>query len=663
MRLLTLLGPPGIGKTRLAIHTAEQVTSHFRDGVWFVDLAPITDAALVLPTIAHLLSIAEAGATPLLARLCAGLTNKQLLLILDNCEQVWAAADEISTLLRRCKGLKVLATSRTPLLLAGEHEYALPPLSLPPRDLVPTLTPAQLMTYEAVQLFVARVHQFQRDFAVNAANGPMVALICLRLDGLPLALELAAAALRRMTVNQLCTVLHNEANWLHELHSPVRDLPPRQRTLYQAIAWSYGLLDATEQQLFRQLGVFVGGFTAAAAQAVCSADSVTLERLAEHNLLARAAERWQMLTMIREFALAQMGSAERSLVQQRHTAYFVAQTDQQLAVTLAAIAQDHDNFRTALTTAIAAQDTHAAFTLCINLVWFWELHGYLREGISRVRATLAMPAETHLRFDLLERMATLAFQVHQFDVATEFVEQLFVLAHTDGDPLGLARTLNLHGRILIEQGAFDQAEATLQANAQLARQLAHRFNPGCPLAQLGEIALARGDWANAARHLQEALAFLTRAEGDLYTGIFVAMTHTDLAELALVHKDPTQARQALQQALPYARHYLRRLHCLLVTLVGLMMTSSPSATGQAAMLLGALAGLESRTGDTLSPFHQRLIAERMSHARQRLSQQQWDDAWQIGYGRTPVQLIDDAAQWLTMETPNQPAGRSNFLVG
>jgi predicted ATPase/transcriptional regulator with XRE-family HTH domain len=508
VRLLTLLGPPGIGKTRLAIHTAEQLAAHFRDGVCFVDLASIMDAAQVLPAIAHLLAVAEAGVTPLLARLCAALVEKQLLLVLDNCEQVSAAAGDVGLLLRGCKGLKVLATSRTPLLLAGEHEYALPPLSLPPQDLAPAMLPAQLMDYEAVQLFVARVRHHQQAFAVTAANAEAIATICRRLDGLPLALELAAAALRRLTLSQLVTTLQNEVQWLHELSSPARDLPPRQRTLYQAIAWSYSLLNNKEQQIFQQLGVFVGGFTTVAAHAVCDADAAILDRLAEHNLLARQPERWQMLTMIREFALAQMDRAERSLMQQSHTAYFVAQADQQLALTLAAIAQDHDNFRTALTTAIAAQDADAAFALCIKLVWFWELRGYLREGVSLVRAVLALPAATPLRFDLLERMATLAFQVHQFDVATEFVEQLLVMARTDGEPLGLARALNLHGRILIEQGAFDQAETVLQENAQLARQLPHRFNPGCPLAQLGEIALARGDWTNAAHHLQEALAFL-----------------------------------------------------------------------------------------------------------------------------------------------------------
>ncbi|MEZ4866267.1 MAG: helix-turn-helix domain-containing protein [Caldilineaceae bacterium] len=652
LRLLTLLGPPGIGKTRLAIHTAEQVATHFRDGVWFVDLAPLNDAALVLPAIAQVLAVAEAGATPLLERLRAVLMGKQLLFILDNCEQVSAAAPEIGALLRGCKGLKVLATSRTPLLLAGEHEYALPSLSLPPRDLVPTIAPAQLLTYEAVQLFVARVRQFQRDFAVSAANAPEIATICSRLDGLPLALELAAAALRHMTVSQLCTVLQSEGTWLHLLHSPARDLPARQRTLYQAIAWSYSLLDGNEQRIFRQLGVFVGGFTSAAVQAVCDAGPATLERLTEHNLLARRAERWQMLEMIREFALAHLSSAEHSMVRQKHIAYFAAQADQTLAVSLAAIAQDHDNFRAALTAAIAAQDADAAFTLCIKLVWFWELRGHLRDGVRFVRAALALPAitQSQLRFDLLERMATLAFQVHQFDVATEFATELHTLAYKHNDPFDMARLLNLQGRILIEQGELARAAVVLQENEQIARRIPHRFNPGCPLAQLGEIALMHGDWQNAERQLREALALLTGAAGTLYTGIFVAMTYTDLAELALVHGDPLQARYALQQVAPYAHQYVRRLHCFLVTLVGLLLTPLPTTptakTHAAAMFLGAMAGLGERTGDTLSPFHQWLIAERTAHVQWLLPPHDWHTAWQQGHAWLPAQAAEAVEQWL-----------------
>lgn len=655
LRLLTLLGPPGIGKTRLAIHTAEQVAPHFRDGVWFVDLAPLTDAALVLPTIAHALAVAEAGSTSLLERLCALLMDKRLLLVLDNCEQVSEAASEVGALLRGCKGLKVLATSRIPLLLAGEHEYALPPLSLPPlslrtREMTPAIQPEQLMNYEAVQLFVARVRQHQHDFVVTATNGEAIAAICLRLDGLPLALELAAAALRRMDLRQLVTLLHNEMSWLHELQSPARDLPARQRTLYQAIGWSYRLLDATQQATFRQLGCFVGSFTAAAAQALCDADQATLDHLTDHNLLARAPGRWQMLEMMREFALAQMESAERALVQQRHTAYFVTQAAQQPAVSMELFAQDHDNFRAALVAAVADLDAYAAFTLCIKLVWFWELRGYLREEVGLVRAALAMPVDTPLRFDLVERMSTLAWQVHQFDVATEFADKLHVLARKHGDPLEVARVLNLWGRILIEQGELDRAQATLQENERIARQIPHLFNPGCPLAQLGEIALVSGQWQRAEQQLQAALTLLLRTEGNLYTDIFIAMVHTDLAELALVRADPSLAFHELQQVLPYARLYLRRLHCLLVTLIGFLLmplpTPSTANVQAAATLLGAIAGLSERTGDTLSPFHQQLIDKRSAIAQQWLTRHEWQAAWQVGHAWTPAQAANATDEWL-----------------
>ena len=320
---------------------------------------------------------------------------------------------------------------------------------------------------------------------------------------------------------------------------------------------------------------------------------------------------------------------------------------------MADIALDHDNFRAALASAIASEDAQAAFALCIKLVWFWELNGHLREGVSLARTALSMPLATPLRFDLLERMATLAFQVHQFDVATEFVEQLQSLAHAHDDPLERARVLNLLGRILIEQGKLEEAHAALQENEQLARRIPHLLNPGCPLAQLGEIALAQSDWAGAARQLHAALALLTDAESNLYNGIFAAMAHTGLAELALVDSNPAQARHELRQVLPYARLYLRRLHCLLVTLAGLLLTplpTTPTETAQAAAtLLGAIAGLGERTGDTLSPFHEHLIAARTATAQQLLTEYEWQAAWQQGHAWTPAQAADAAEQWLGLD--------------
>ncbi len=656
VRLVTVLGSPGIGKTRLAIHAAKQVIEHFRDGVCFVDLAPLTDAALVLPTIAHSLAVAELGPTPLLDRLRTLLAEKELLLVLDNCEQVSAAAIEIAALLRGGKGLKVLATSRAPLWLGGEHEYALPPLSLPPRDLLLDPSdadkwPERLMTYEAVELFVTRVRQHQYDFSVTPANAAQICTICLRLDGIPLALELAAAALHRMTLAHLATLFQDEANWLHELHSPARDLPPRQRTLTLAIAWSYSLLDVKTQTSFRQLGVFVGGFTAAAAQTVCGSDPATLARLTEHNLLARAPERWQLLEMIREFALAQMSSAERTATQQSHSTYFVAQAVTNFDV----VARDHANFRAALVWAIASQDAYAALTLCIKQCWFWETHGYLREGMTLARAALAIPAavDPNLRIDVLQRVSTLAWQGHQFAIAMQFAEEAATLARRNDLPAKLASTLIVLGRIWIEQGDYSHAEIALQESIQLARQAPHLFNPGCPLTQLSEVALARGDWAAAQAHLAQAIPCLVSTHESLLVDVHVAMAHTHLAEVALAYGHPNQARHELRQALPQARLHIRRLRCLLVTLVGILLRPLPTTQTQdvtaAASLLGTVAGLGERSGDPLSPLFQALLAQRAERVKQRLPQSEWQAAWQVGHTWTQAQAVAEAERWLALD--------------
>ena len=664
VRLLTLLGPPGIGKTRLSIYTAEQLAAHFRDGIWFIDLAPLNDASLVLSAIAYVLSVAEVGITPLLARLRTTLAEKELLLVLDNFEQVSAAAPEVATLLRGCKGLKVLATSRTPLLLAGEHEYAVPPLSLPPSTLVsdstpdnlPEKLPERLLSYEAVQLFVARVRQHQQAFAITATNAAQISTVCLRLDGIPLALELAAAALRRITLTQLAALFQQEASWLAELHSPARDLPPRQQTLNNAIAWSYRLLAADAQSAFRQLGIFVGGFTAGAGQAVCGADQSTLAHLTDHSLLARAPERWRMLETIREFALAQMSDEERIATQQRHTSYFVAQP----ITNPDTVTPDNANFRAALLAAIAAHDIHAALTLCIKLDDFWQTHGnYWREGITLTRRALTMPekGDGRLRLDTLESVSTLAWQHHQLDTAWEFAEQALTLARSRGRPEELALVLNLLGRIYIEQGDYARAETVLAESAAFAGQVPHLFNPGCPFAQLGEVALARADWVAAQTHLAQAVTYLASGQG-LPWGAFIAIAHTILAEVALAFSNPNEARHELRQALPAARFSFRRMRCLLVTLAGLLLTTLHTTTtenAQAAVaLLGAEAGLGEQTDAPSLLLYQPLIAQRCERAQQLLTQPEWQRAWEIGHTWTLAQAVAAAGKWLGLS--NEAAG-------
>lgn len=499
-----------------------------------------------------------------------------------------------------------------------------------------------------MQLFVARVRQHQHDFVITPTNAAQISIICRRLDGIPLALELAAAALRRLTLTQLAALFAHETNWLPALYSPAPDLSARQRTLTQAVAWSYSLLDTNAQTSFRQLGIFVGGFTAAAAQAVCGADQAMLAHLTDHSLLARAPDRWQMLAMIGEFALAQMSSAERANAQQRHTAYSVSLVGSNLQ----AVAADHANFHAALGWAIAAQDAHTALTLCIKLCWFWETHGYLSEGLTLGRAALALPVAVavDLRIDALERVATLAWQAHQFDVALQFSEEATALARNYNRPGQLALTLNLLGRILIEQRDYAHAEAALQESAQLARQATHLFNPGCPLAMLGEIALVREDWAAAQTHLAQAIPFLAKEPESFYVAVFVAMAYTNSAELALANGNANQARHELRLALPPARLYIRRFRCLLVTLVGLLLaTTQAQEIGAAAQLLGAVAGLGERSGDPLSPLYQTHIAQRSESAQRLLTPNQWHAAWQSGRTWTAAQAVAAAEMWLALD--------------
>jgi transcriptional regulator with XRE-family HTH domain len=273
VRLLTLTGPGGIGKTGLAIQLAHALASHFRDGVVFVSLAALSDADLVIPAIGRALGLREAGKRPMAEQLHAHLRTRELLLLLDNFEQVVDAGTEVAALLRACANLKCLVTSRIPLHLSGEHQQPLSPLALPPAEPqgVPRASGVEdVQAFPAIELFIRRAQAARPDFALTEQNVPIVTAICQRLDGLPLAIELAAALVK---VLPLPAILSRLEQRLHVLVGGPRDLPPRQQTLRTAIAWSYNLLNADEQALFRRLAVFVGGWSLEAADAVS-----TLER-------------------------------------------------------------------------------------------------------------------------------------------------------------------------------------------------------------------------------------------------------------------------------------------------------------------------------------------------------------------------------------------------
>ena len=266
VRLLTLVGPPGIGKTRLALQVARDVAGQFADGVVLVELAPISDPALVIGTIEQSVATLSGADRSPLDRLIEALRDKQLLLVLDNFEQVLAAAATVSTLLERAPGLKVLATSRIPLQVYGEHEYGVPPLAVPDTDMASSRAgPAQVHEYAAIRLFVERAQAVRSDFALTVENAPAVVALCRRLDGVPLAIELAAARMKMFTPEGLSGRFHYA---LDAVTKGPQNVPPRQQTLRGAIAWSYDLLPSIVQTLFNRLGVFVGGFTIEALTAL-----------------------------------------------------------------------------------------------------------------------------------------------------------------------------------------------------------------------------------------------------------------------------------------------------------------------------------------------------------------------------------------------------------
>jgi predicted ATPase len=403
--LLTLTGPGGIGKTRLGLCVAANLLEHFADGVFVVSLAPITDPALVTSAIAQALGVRETGGRPLVESLKDDLRDKRLLLVLDNFEQVVAAAPLVAELLSTCPQIKVLVTSRTPLHVHEEQELAVPPLALPD----PRHPPAakRLSEYAAVELFVQRAQDARPDFMVTNDNASAVAEICRRLDGLPLAIELAAARVRVLPPAALLARLERR---LPLLTGGAQDLPARQRTMRGAIAWSYDLLDEREKTLFRRLSVFVGGCTLEAAEAVCNAagdlaldvlDGVAslVDKSLLHLHAGDAEPRFGMLDTIREYALERLAeSGEEDAVRQQHATYYWGLIEEAESYVSSAARQvwldrleaEHDNLRAALGwSETGTSDTETGRRLVGALSWFWFLRGYLGAGQRWIEDALA----------------------------------------------------------------------------------------------------------------------------------------------------------------------------------------------------------------------------------------------------------------------------------
>ena len=537
IRLLTLTGPGGTGKTRLALGVAEQVAPAFPDGVVFVPLAPLTDPALVGPAIAERLSVRERTGQTLRDALAAHLTGKRLLLVLDNVEHVLPAAPLVAELLGTCSALRVLTTSRAALRLSGEHRYPVSPLKLPEAGRLPSLE--ELGQVAAVRLFVERVRSVNPDFTLSETNAPAVVDIVRRLDGLPLALELVAARAQVLSPAALSARLDRS---LPLLTGGAHDLPERQRTLRDTIAWSYDLLKPEGQIVFRRLGVFAGGCALEAAEAVAKLDAPFdvlegMTALLDTSLLQSEARddepRYTMLETVREFALERLSeSGEESTTRDRHARYF-----RDLAegsglrifrifaigdpIQLRVIDREHANVRAALAWSRETGDHDTLLRLAGALTMFCFYRGYLNEGRRWLDQALETPPDAAApwpRAWALTGSGLLASVCGETERAIEMLTASFLWWDQTGDALGRAFTDALLAGVYVSQGRYDEAAELLAANGAyfrdneaFLRDVGREDFLAFPRYLLGLIAWVQRDDARACSLLQDAVVLNDRA--------------------------------------------------------------------------------------------------------------------------------------------------------
>jgi len=647
VRWVTLIGPPGIGKTRLSIQVGRQVLENFTDGVWFVDLAPLGDPGHVLPAVSRALVDFELPPAASLEQIAIAFKSRNALLILDNFEHVTDAAVEVADLLKRCAHLKVLATSRIPLHVYGEYEYRVPPLSIPPRKAAQN--PQGLMDYESVQLFVVRARQHQPSFAVNSETAAAIVDIASMLDGIPLALELAAATLRRMTLNELDGLLHrlDGESWLRQMGTPARDLPARQRTLENVVAWSYTLLTEDQQDLFNKLAIFSGWFDLDAVVSICYKESrprrtevrSLLDGLTDHSLLVRdnlgGMPCWRMLEIIREFAGLQLSLPQRAELESLRAQYYLTrlrsmETEPDGGIRETFFQLNINNILASLKWAIAEQRSELGFQLAIFVEEFGTSHGYHKEVLDFMKKLLELPDQAlpEVRATRLEFAADMAWQQHDFESGLAFIREAAELRRAHGLPDKYAIDLNRMGRIYLEQRNYVEARQVLNESLALARLDPSRLNPGAPLAQLGELSLFEGKLQEAKVYLTEALEYLGESEA-----IFLAITKLDLAEIALAEQDFQQASKWLEQGYLYARVHIRRAMVYLCAVAGYLLLApggGKDAAIQSARLYGTIQALEERSGVALSPYYHHLNQLRVRLALQQLTEQEWETEFMAG---------------------------------
>jgi predicted ATPase/class 3 adenylate cyclase len=518
--LLTLTGPGGTGKTRLALQAAAEAADAFPDGITWAPLAPLRDPALLLPTVAQRLELNEEPGKPLIETLASALTGKRTLLLLDNVEHLLPEAAAQVAALRDLDGPKLLVTSRERLRIAGEQAWPVPPL-------------AEL---DGVELFTARALAVDPSFSATAAT----AELCARLDELPLAIELAAGRTGLFSTDELLERLSQRLDLLRG----DREADPRQQTLRATIEWSQDLLAPDEQRLFHALSVFVGGCTFEAAESVCGADADTLQSLIDKSLVRKRqteeGSRYWMLETIREFALERLDAqGETSRLRHLHAEYYVALGERESpelrgpgqAAALRRLESEHPDLRAAIAWAHADGRGELALRLAAFLWRFWWVRGLLTEGRRWLDLVLALPVERSeaLRATVLEGAAALAWGQADAEQAEARAEEALKLYRRLDDKRGVARALNHLGLVSQERGAYEQARGFFDESGALARELGNERGYAVAVVNLGGLALIEGDYGRA-RELSE-LGLRLHREHDSRDGEAISLLNLGFAAL------------------------------------------------------------------------------------------------------------------------------------
>jgi len=689
VRLLTVTGPGGIGKTRLAVEVAGALSQQFSGGVHFVPLSALGDPALIAAVIVQTLGIrGAAGRSPieLLRERLLNSSGGPMLLVLDNFEHLLQAASTVTELLVSGPNLKILATSRSPLHLYGEHEFSVPPLALPDPLCVPPVQ--ELSQYPAVALFVQRAVAAKPGFELNLENAAAVTEICARLDGLPLAIELAAARLKILSPASLLTRL---ASRLQLLTGGPRDLPERQQTLRAAMDWSYDLLNPAEQKLFRRLSVFVGGCNLESAEAVCDtkADlemdlldgmaSMVDKSLVLHVPPANDEARFVMLETIREYALEKLEvSGEATATKRAHAAYCLVlaeespseQAGAQAAGQMDRFAAEYGNFRGALEWLTATGDAEWGLRLGAALFRFWETREYLTEGRVRLGKLLKLPraaAPTKFRARALFAAGVLAGAQGDYTAADELVRESLEIARQLDDGQGVAVSLNALAVLTQDRGDIAAAQALFEASLEVWRELGDSKDVARALSNLANVTTMQGDHERAKSLYGECLAIfqglgdrtgvawslnsqgdVAHDRGDAATArefygqalaIFrdlgdnwgIAGTLADLGNMARLERDFSAAhalyRESLKlfQELEHKRGIARLLECFASA------AAAQSHSERALRLAGAAAALRQKIGAPLTPAERAKLEANLKNTRPGLDETSSTAAWREGW--------------------------------